>query len=443
MPGFLSYRPLVAKKSQFYETVLLVTPEWGVMKTVFTLGLFLSLQPLAAQTIEQQMTRTQKRIDSVLAIKIRLDAELEQLKLSLIRRQLQDIGLPKATTRQTITWHSAMALEYAEPYEQARWVAHIITYDVVSGTALRSNDFRPDSSIATGSAMEADYFLKLLQPDSSYKYDGFGYDRGHLAPSADFRWSAKALSESYLYSNMSPQRPVFNRETWGDLEDKIRGYCYGKPGVRLYVVTGPVLQPGLPKIERGVNKVSIPKFYWKVVLDAERKRSIGFVMPNQAITVPLSSFAVSVDSVEKLTGLDFFNALPDAEEAVMEKRFQLADWLPAAANGDVEPLAAETLKRGQINTLIARDWMNSNREVSVCGTVVSARVSRAGNILLNLDKQFPNQVFTVFIKKEFISNFAYDPVNTLKGKVICVTGRVQNLDGLPAMFIESGKDLKY
>ena len=111
-----------------------------------------------------------------------------------------------------------MSLVYSEEHEQAKWVAHIISPDIITGNVSRTNDFRPDPHVSTGSTVEEDYFLKYLQPDSSYKYDGYGFDRGHLAPSADFRWSTTALSESYFYSNMSPQRPEFNRGTWAELE---------------------------------------------------------------------------------------------------------------------------------------------------------------------------------------------------------------------------------
>jgi endonuclease G len=73
-----------------------------------------------------------------------------------------------------------------------------------------------DDKVSCGTAVEADYFLRTENPDGTHGYDGFGFDRGHLAPSADFRWSATALSESYYYSNMTPQRPGFNQESWAE-----------------------------------------------------------------------------------------------------------------------------------------------------------------------------------------------------------------------------------
>jgi endonuclease G len=78
--------------------------------------------------------------------------------------------------------------------------------------------------------------------------------------------------------------------------------------------------------------------------------------------------------------------------------------------GDVEPIYPEDLPKGAFNTIQAKGLAGSSKEFTVCGTVVGTRISRAGNILLNLDKQFPNQIFTVFIKKEFIPNFTTIPV---------------------------------
>ena len=85
--------------------------------------------------------------------------------------------------------------------------------------------------------------------------------------------------------------------------------------------------------------------------------------------------------------------------------------------------------------------MGQNQEVNVCGTVVGARLSRAGNVLINLDKQFPNQVFTIFVKKEHIINFNYNLVEVLKNKVICGKGKVINQGGTPTMYIENQNDL--
>jgi len=413
------------------------------MKKLLLLAAFVSAYAITpAQSVSEKINSTTSELADLEKKRQGLLEQLEGLKLEKIQGDLLDIGLPAVQPGEELIKHAAYYLDFSPKFKQARWVAHVIIPDVINGVVFRTNDFRVDSAVKAGSAVEADYFLKSINTDSVVVYDGFGFDRGHLAPSADFRWSRKALSESYFYSNMSPQLADFNRGKWGDLEDAVRGYIYRNPKAQLYVVTGPFLEDGLPVIARGVNKVSIPKKFFKVIVDVQNKRGIGFIMPNEAITKPLQNFAVTIDEVEKQTGLDFFSKLSPELQSQVESQQNAKDWLPQANGADVEPLAQEKLPRNHFNTLVAKESANRNEEINVCGTVVGARISRAGNILLNLDKQFPNQIFTVFIKKEDIPNFSYKPEELLKGKIICVKGKVIDLGGTPAMYIKNEAGLK-
>jgi len=395
------------------------------------------INSLSAQSLEGKIQNLKAKIDKIKTEQIALESQVEDLQLQMIQRDLEASGLPAGA----YLTHSAMMLSYEEAHEQARWVAHIIPPEVIDGTAHRSNDFREDPLVATGTAVEADYFLKKLQGDGvTYDYDGFGYDRGHLAPSADFRWSAKALSESYFYSNMSPQRPNFNRVSWAELEGKIRGYIFDHPKTQLYVVTGPILKDNLPVIERSINKVSIPEQYFKVILDLKNEQAIGFLMPNHEADKPLKEYAVSIDEIEALTGLDFFNKIPNQD--TFEKTFDANWWLPNAISGEVEPLHPPSLPKGHFNTVQAKMHTKSKKKITVCGTVVSTRYSRSGNLWLNLDKKFPNQIFSVYIPKKALVNFSYDPEETFSGKTIKITGKIQDFDGVPTMRLEKEEDLE-
>ncbi len=387
----------------------------------------------AAQSLDEQIDGILEELTAMEVREAILKTELEDLKLQRIQRDLVEVGLPG----KDYIMHAALALEYAEAHEQARWVAHVILPDIIEGNVTRTNDFRPDPLVKSGTAVEADYFLKYLQPDSTYQYDGFGYDRGHLAPSADFRWSQRALSESYFYSNMSPQRAEFNREGWAELESLLRGYVYRHPESQLYVVTGGVLQDGLPVVERGVNKVSIPEYYFKVAVDLEQQRGIGFVMPNQRIDSPLEAFAVPIDKVESLTGLDFFNRLPAAVQEQLEGQIDKTAWIPELGQGDVEPLYPPDLPPGYFSTVQARQYMGRGQEINVCGTVVSTRYSRSGNLWLNIDKQFPNQIFSVFIRKKDLVNFSFDPQKELANRQVCFYGKVEDFNGAPTMNLDN------
>ena len=151
-----------------------------------------------------------------------------------------------------------------------------------------------------------------------------GYDKGHLAPAADMGWSATAMKESFYFSNMSPQDPSFNRGIWKRLEELVRDWAIQNNTI--YIVTGPLLSTGLPTI--GANKVSIPKFYYKVILDYTEPeiKSIAFIMPNAGSKDNLQRYAVSIDNVEKATGIDFFPSLPDEQENKIEKELCVACW---------------------------------------------------------------------------------------------------------------------
>ena len=190
-------------------------------------------------------------------------------------------------------------------------MAYELTKDETNKRFNRSDKFITDPLVTTGSANNADY-------------SGSGYDRGHLAPAADMGWSLATMAESFYYSNMSPQNASFNRGIWKNLEGLVRSWAIENGAV--YVVSGPVLTNGLPAI--GNNNVSIPKYYYKVILDYTEPgiKGIGFILPNEASKQPLQSFAVSIDSVESVTGIDFFPLLPDEQERFIEKTLSVNSW---------------------------------------------------------------------------------------------------------------------
>ena len=372
--------------------------------------------------------------DSVVALNVQVDS----LKLIEISLGLQQMGWPG--TNGQIVEHSAMALAYDENYEMARWVAHIISREVAYGNTSRTNDFREDPLVTTGTAVEADYFVKYQDENKKTIYDGFGYDRGHIAPSADFRWSPKALSESYYYSNISPQVAEFNREAWANLEASIRQYAI-QNNVDLFVVTGPILSEDLPRIEKGINKVAIPKYFYKVALDTLNLKAIGFLMPNEACTKPLEYYAKSIDEIEALTELDFFPNFNPHKIDSLEKSVSTTGWV-GGLEGDYAALNVSLLEKKQINTIQAYDYVGVNKNVEVCGTVAGTHRSKKGNVFLNLDKQFPNAVFTLTIWSREAENFSYAPEIDLKLKRVCAFGKVTRGSKTLEMNIQSEKQIR-
>ena len=226
--------------------------------------------------------------------------------------KIKNLEIPADIPGDEIIKHTGYTLSYNEEYEIANWVAYELTRDEVLGTAERGDDFREDKAVSTGSAKLKDY-------------KGSGYDRGHMAPAADFKWSEEAMSDTFYLSNMAPQDPSFNRGIWGDLESAVRSMAYDNESI--YVVVGPVLTDG-PYETIGDSNVAVPNYFYKVILDYTDPeiKAIGFIMPNENSSKSLASFAVSVDEVEEMTGLDFFPALPDDQEEEIEKNFNASKW---------------------------------------------------------------------------------------------------------------------
>ena len=263
--------------------------------------------------------------------------------------EIRGLELPAPIEGNQIIKHTGYTLSYNEEYEVPAYVAYELTKDEVLGGGERNDSFKADESVRTGSAELDDY-------------KGSGYDRGHMAPAADFKWSSEAMSDTFYLSNMCPQDPSFNRGIWADLEAVVRTMAYDNSSV--YVVTGPVLTDG-PYETIGKSKVAVPKRFYKVILDYTDPeiKAIGFVLPNEASDKALQHFAMSVDSVEEITGIDFFPSLPDEQEEIIEGSVNTALWnfsgfTPTGEvpeNGNIEyvaPSAKEKILNAAIDVFV-------------------------------------------------------------------------------------------
>ena len=207
--------------------------------------------------------------------------------------------------------HTYYTLSYNEKYEQANWVYYSLTDSMVShGGEERSNSFKMDKLISSGSAKSSDYTKS-------------GYDRGHLCPAADMGFNPVAMNESFLMSNISPQTPDFNRGIWKELETTVRKWA--KKERSIDIVTGPVFKDNKGQI--GQDEVLVPGYFFKVIYDKTGDpKIIAFLFPNAKSDRPLTDFVVSTDEVEKLTGFDFFSQLPDGIETELENKIDLSGW---------------------------------------------------------------------------------------------------------------------
>lgn len=216
-------------------------------------------------------------------------------------------GVPEQMLRRT-----GYTASYNKTTKLPNWVAWHLTADRTTGPAKRSGvDFQADMDVPAPRAEDSDYY-------------GSGYDRGHMCPAADNKYSEKAMEESFLFTNMCPQNGNFNRGDWNEMEQACRRWAKEYGGV--YVVCGPILYKGKHKTI-GKNKVVVPEAFFKVVLrTGENPKAIGFIYKNAEGNRPKGDYVNTVDEVERITGIDFFPSLPDDVENKVEATADIADW---------------------------------------------------------------------------------------------------------------------
>lgn len=216
-------------------------------------------------------------------------------------------------SRWPIVHHRYYSLAYDEDKEQSAWVCYILTKKSIQAPNVRrTNWYSEDGLVESGSS-------------SYYDFKHKDYTRGHLAPAGDMAFNQLAMKESFLMSNMSPQLKNFNDGVWNELEQATRDWAYRKS--RLVITSGPVfIDNDLQRI--GSSGVAVPHAFYKAIFDMENKESIAFVIPHEVTDLPLSSFAVSINDLEELTGLDLMAGYfaSETEEERVEASFQIDSW---------------------------------------------------------------------------------------------------------------------
>lgn len=206
--------------------------------------------------------------------------------------------------------YEGFTVDFNKDLHIPNWVSWELTAPEVTGTN-DWNKFMPDENI-DGSAFPADY-------------TGSGYDRGHMAPRADMKWSKESVRQCYYMTNMCPQAHSLNAGTWKKLETKCRDWA--EIDSAIVIICGPVLSPQ-PDEFIGKSQVAVPKAYFKVVAApyANPPRAIAFIMNNGKVDGGMQAAAVTVDSVEAITGHDFFSQLPDSIENAIESQCRFHWW---------------------------------------------------------------------------------------------------------------------
>lgn len=210
--------------------------------------------------------------------------------------------IPSSTENQVLH-NSYFSYSYLKEHELSEWTVYLSTkYNLENKQYKRKDTFKKDP--------------KLPSSISGEDYYRTGYDRGHLVPASDMQFDSLAMLEAFYYTNTAPQTPQLNRGIWRKLESAVRDWTIEYDS--LIIISGCVLKDEknfkLPKI----GKVSVPSFYYKVIIDKERMSSIAFAIPNYPEEHDLISYAISIKELEKITGVDFFYKLNDSTELILE-----------------------------------------------------------------------------------------------------------------------------
>ena len=209
--------------------------------------------------------------------------------------------------------YTGFTVNFNKDNHTPNYVAWELTKSETSGSANRNDyDFWQDNDLEGC-------------PTRDYAYSTSGYERGHMCPAADQKWSAQAMRDCMVMSNMCPQLPDINGKAWATLESKERDWA--KRDGAIWIIAGPIYDDS-DQQRIGFSQVRVPSAFFKVFLynKGDESRSIAFVYPNALAPGNMSEYAMSVDDLEKELGYDFFPALPDEIENKIEATYDFNLW---------------------------------------------------------------------------------------------------------------------
>lgn len=226
-------------------------------------------------------------------------------------RLLIQMSMPHGITSEIVDYEG-FTLSFNADTHQPNWVAWELLGSETEGEETRRNKFQSDPEV------------KGCADDRDYRNSGF--DRGHMAPAGDMKWSDRAMNESFLLTNVCPQAGDLNRGAWNKLELKCRQKAQADSAI--IIVCGPIFKKGRPVERIGETGIPVPHAFFKAIISpwAQPPSGIGFIMPNSKVPGGIQPHAVTIDSIEAVTGYDLFSALPDSLENAIEAQCNFNKW---------------------------------------------------------------------------------------------------------------------
>lgn len=228
---------------------------------------------------------------------------------TLLRPAPMKKGIPEKILRR-----KGYITSYNSHTKQPNWVAWELNAEKLIERESRTDKFLPDPDLPPDEAVTTD------------DYKRSGWDRGHMCPAGDNRWHWKAMQESFYMTNICPQHHNLNRGDWKELEEACRAWAQCEESI--YIVCGPVFYNRKHQTIGSDHLIAVPEAFFKVVLclTSTRPKAIGFIFKNTAGNHRLDKYVNSVDEVERITGINFFPALPDDVEREVEAQCNPRQW---------------------------------------------------------------------------------------------------------------------
>jgi endonuclease G len=223
---------------------------------------------------------------------------------------LDDVKIPN-TLKSQIKEYEGFKLSFNSDNHTPNYVVWELLASETTGIATRQKKFFNDADVA-GCPYESDYKKS-------------GYDKGHICPAADQKWSETAMSDCFYLTNICPQDNSLNTGAWQSLEKKERQWAERDSAI--IIVSGPIYTESDTK-RIGKTGVRVPSAFFKVIIAPylDTPRGIGFIYPNMTSPGNMQNYSMTIDEVEKITGFDFFYNLPDEIESAVESKASFKEW---------------------------------------------------------------------------------------------------------------------
>ena len=222
------------------------------------------------------------------------------------------LEMPKITASDNVIIYTGFTVSYNTKTLIPNWVAYELTDAEVDGQFPRKGQFGQDLSFNGRQSMREDY-------------SNSGWDKGHMCPAADLKWSEQTMYESFYLTNICPQNHELNSIDWLTLEKL--GRQWAKKFEKVYIICGPIIKENKYGTI-GTNKVVVPDAFFKAFLTVTNNvfNTIAFIMPNDSEHKRIQEYALSVNYLEKITGIDVFTNIDDRFEEMVESDVYFKHW---------------------------------------------------------------------------------------------------------------------